>query len=371
VKRIVPGILGFVLLLASCGNDPQSDTTKPVVSLVSSKTSVTAAESIKLTATATDNVGVTKVEFYDGTTKLGEDSSSPYEFDVALTVANNGSRSYKAKAFDAASNEGSSEAVAVTVAIVQTITVTGTVISVNGRASGAKVLLNNGNLQTTDVNGSFTYNSVTVPYSLTVAYADQVFVSEGLTRSDPLTFIVPFAAFGGSFVSGRVTGPTYPLSGRDDIAFGSTGYAASSTERVSRESGGFDAGIEWSPISAITTVDLAALRYTSGFDGSNNLVITDFLKTGKRTGVTLTKGVTQSNLDIALDTPVLVSSATLTYSKGVYRSSNGRINKVTVGGAQFRLSFPVFSGIATKIPSEGGSFVVEGQDTDSCNFSLI
>jgi Bacterial Ig domain/Beta-propeller repeat len=121
VKRIVPGILGLVLLLASCGQDSQPDTTKPVVTLVSSKASVTAAESIKLTATATDNIGVTKVEFYDGATKLGEDSSSPYEFDVALTAIDTGLRSYFAKAFDAVKNEGRSIEVNVLVDIPDTL----------------------------------------------------------------------------------------------------------------------------------------------------------------------------------------------------------------------------------------------------------
>jgi uncharacterized delta-60 repeat protein len=96
---------------------PGTDTLPPTVSLSSNTDKVSSAGSIKLTAVATDNVGVSKVEFYDGTTKIGEDSSAPYEQTVDLTAANNGAKTYTAKAFDAANNSGSSDPVTVTVAI--------------------------------------------------------------------------------------------------------------------------------------------------------------------------------------------------------------------------------------------------------------
>ncbi len=371
MKRIVSSMLGFALLLVSCGQDPQPDTTKPVVTLVSSKASVTAAESIKLTATATDNVGVTKVEFYDGVTKLGEDSSSPYEYDVALTATNNGSRSYKVKAFDAAGNEGSSDPVTVTVAIAQTITVTGTVINDRGfRVVGAKVLLNNGNLQTTDATGSFTYNAVASPYNLTVSYDSKVFVSNGLTRTDPLIF--PFISFSRAPVIGSVIGPTYPLVAGDNVVIGSTGSLGGSV--ANSLDGRFNSGIQWSPLSSAITVDFVALRYTSltGPNGSAG-VITDFLKMGKRVGVALTSGITRSDLDITLDTPVAVSNATLTYSLGAYSSPTGgtaQLSSVTAGGAQFVFNFPISNGNTTKIPTEGASFSVRSND-NSGNSAFI
>lgn len=93
------------------------DTTAPTVSVSSSASSVTTASTITLTATASDNVGVTKVEFYDGTTLLGTDTSAPYTQAVSLTAANNGTRSYTAKAFDAAGNTKVSAAASVTVNI--------------------------------------------------------------------------------------------------------------------------------------------------------------------------------------------------------------------------------------------------------------
>ena len=93
------------------------DTSGPAVSLSSSSTNVTTISAITLTAIPTDDVGVTKVEFYDGTTKLGEDLTAPYEQIINLAITNNGSKSYTAKAFDAANNSNSSSPVVVTVNI--------------------------------------------------------------------------------------------------------------------------------------------------------------------------------------------------------------------------------------------------------------
>jgi endoglucanase len=102
------------------GSGGGGDTTKPVVSLTSSATNVIAAGNITLTATATDNVGVTRVDFFDGTTLLGTDTTSPYTQTVALSGANNGAHSYTAKASDAVGNNTTSAAVAVNVSITGT-----------------------------------------------------------------------------------------------------------------------------------------------------------------------------------------------------------------------------------------------------------
>jgi hypothetical protein len=89
----------------------------PTVSLASSATNVTAVSSITLTATATDDKGVNKVEFYEGTTLLGTDTTSPYTQAVSFTSANNGTHTYTAKAYDTISQTTTSSAVTVTVNI--------------------------------------------------------------------------------------------------------------------------------------------------------------------------------------------------------------------------------------------------------------
>ena len=124
-------LIGSMAMLAACGGGNSADTTVPTVSLVSSSPSVTAAGSITLTATAADNIGVTKVEFYDGATKLGEKTSGPYTQTVTLKYTNNGSRNYTAKAFDAAGNTAtSSPAAAVTVNIVPSFVSLGTSLDI-------------------------------------------------------------------------------------------------------------------------------------------------------------------------------------------------------------------------------------------------
>lgn len=83
------------------------DTTPPTVSASETGTSGT----VTLSALASDNIGVTKVEFWvDGALK-GTDTTSPYSQTLdSLTLAN-GSHSLVAKAFDAAGNSTSSTAV--------------------------------------------------------------------------------------------------------------------------------------------------------------------------------------------------------------------------------------------------------------------
>ena len=95
------------------GDDP----IPPTVTLSASSTSVTTAGTITLSANATDNVGVARVEFFDGATLISTDTAAPYTTSVALTAASNGTHSYTAKATDATGNTKTSTPVSVTVNI--------------------------------------------------------------------------------------------------------------------------------------------------------------------------------------------------------------------------------------------------------------
>jgi hypothetical protein len=87
------------------------DTIPPTVSASVSGSSGT----ISLNATASDNVGVTRVDFLvDGTLK-GSDSSSPYALGLNSTSLSNGTHSLVARAFDAAGNSRDSSAVSFSV----------------------------------------------------------------------------------------------------------------------------------------------------------------------------------------------------------------------------------------------------------------
>jgi hypothetical protein len=87
-------------------NNAVADTTAPAVSASVGGTGGT----ITLSASASDNVGVTSVEFYvDGALK-GSDTTAPYSITLNSTTLTNGSHSMTAKAYDAAGNAGTSAA---------------------------------------------------------------------------------------------------------------------------------------------------------------------------------------------------------------------------------------------------------------------
>lgn len=84
--------------------DPPADGTPPAVSLSSPQAGATVSGDITLAANATDNVGVTKVEFYTDTALVSSDTTSPYSVTVATTDLTNGSHLMSARAYDAAGN---------------------------------------------------------------------------------------------------------------------------------------------------------------------------------------------------------------------------------------------------------------------------
>lgn len=81
-----------------------TDTTPPTLELLTSGSTITSSGPLTLTANATDDVGVTKVEFYSGTTLVGTDTTAPYSYSLNLTSANNGYKTFVAKAYDASGN---------------------------------------------------------------------------------------------------------------------------------------------------------------------------------------------------------------------------------------------------------------------------
>ncbi|MBK7146944.1 MAG: proprotein convertase P-domain-containing protein [Xanthomonadales bacterium] len=103
------------------------DTTPPTVSASVSGSSGT----ITLNATASDNVGVTGVEFFIDGVSRGSDSTSPYSLAFNSTALANGSHTLTARASDAASNSTTSNPVSFSV----NNTTGGTVLS-NGVAVG-------------------------------------------------------------------------------------------------------------------------------------------------------------------------------------------------------------------------------------------
>jgi Zn-dependent metalloprotease len=83
----------------------------PVISVSESGTSGT----INFSATAADNIGVTKVEFYVDNTLKGTDTASPYSMTLDSLTLTEGSHTLVGKAYDAAGNIGTSTSITFTV----------------------------------------------------------------------------------------------------------------------------------------------------------------------------------------------------------------------------------------------------------------
>ncbi len=141
VKALVSGNGTFDFVLAQASNDgvdfnsreasslrPElvvttgaggSDTESPSAQITSPApgTTYTSAQTVNIAASASDNVGVSRVDFYDGAALLGTDDTAPFTTAWMITPAHNGQHSLTAKAYDAAGNSGASPAVNVTVSI--------------------------------------------------------------------------------------------------------------------------------------------------------------------------------------------------------------------------------------------------------------
>jgi hypothetical protein len=97
------------------GGGGGTDTTVPTVSITAPTAGSTVSGTVSINATASDNVGVAKVEFYvDGALRT-TDTTSPYSWSWNTTTFANSSHTIVAKAYDAANNMGTTGNVTVTV----------------------------------------------------------------------------------------------------------------------------------------------------------------------------------------------------------------------------------------------------------------
>jgi len=141
------------------------DTILPVTSITAPIAGASVSGTTSVTASASDNVGVTKVEFYlDGVLK-STDTTSPYSWSWDTTTATNGSHTLTSKAYDAALNVGTSAAVGVTVS-------NGTPVNIGGW---------------TLIQANATLN-YTIPAGTTIASKGYVIVARNATKAAFQTF---------------------------------------------------------------------------------------------------------------------------------------------------------------------------------------
>lgn len=105
----------YMVIGTGGGGGGTSDTTAPTTSITSPADGATVSGTTLVAADATDDVGVTKVEFYLDGVLAASDTSAPYEWNWDTTASADGSHSLSSKAYDSAGNVGSSASVSVTV----------------------------------------------------------------------------------------------------------------------------------------------------------------------------------------------------------------------------------------------------------------
>jgi hypothetical protein len=96
-------------------NTGAADTTPPSASITSPSNGSVVSNNITVDVSASDNVGVTKVELYLDSALAGSTTAASLAFSLDTTTVANGAHTLQAKAYDAAGNSATSASVTVTV----------------------------------------------------------------------------------------------------------------------------------------------------------------------------------------------------------------------------------------------------------------
>ncbi|HEX9024116.1 MAG TPA: S8 family serine peptidase [Geobacteraceae bacterium] len=116
---------------------PQTDTTPPVATITYPASGATVSGAVQVSVSATDNVGVAKVELYVNGALLATDSAAPFSFYWDTTQVAGGAYDLYAIAYDAAGNTGPSSHISVSVN--NTPDTTSPQVSISTPTNGAKV----------------------------------------------------------------------------------------------------------------------------------------------------------------------------------------------------------------------------------------
>jgi hypothetical protein len=96
-------------------NPAPADTVVPATTITSPVSGSTVSGTVTVSASASDNVGVSKVELWIDASLTGTVNASPYNFAWNTAATANGTHTLQTKAYDAAGNVGTSTTVSVTV----------------------------------------------------------------------------------------------------------------------------------------------------------------------------------------------------------------------------------------------------------------
>ena len=225
--------IGVVVSQTGPSDPPPPDTTAPTTSITSPSAGATVSGTTTVSASATDNVGVTSVEFYVDGVLAATDTTAPYSFAWDTTAVAGGSYSLSSKAYDAAGNSGSSAAVSVTVDNSAPADTTAPTTSITSPSAGATVS------GTTTVSASATDN---VGVTSVEFYVDGVLAATD--TSSPYSFVWDTTA---------ASNGSHTLSSRAYDAAGNVGTSAGVTVNVSNTSGGDTTAPVISNVTSVVT----------------------------------------------------------------------------------------------------------------------
>lgn len=133
----------YLYAMATAGGTtttPPADTAAPTVAVSSPSAGATVTGTVTVTASATDDVGVARVELYlDGTTLIGSKTAAPWAVSWDTTKTAAGTHALSAKAFDAAGNSATSAPVSVNVAAPAPPDTTAPTAALTSPASGSTI----------------------------------------------------------------------------------------------------------------------------------------------------------------------------------------------------------------------------------------
>lgn len=118
-----------LIVMAACGggggsggggtvNPPGADTTAPTASITAPVTGTTVSGVVTIAADVSDNVGVTKAEFYVDGVLDGTDLTAPFSYNWYTQPVPRGSHILTVKAYDAANNSSTSSSTSVTLPLI-------------------------------------------------------------------------------------------------------------------------------------------------------------------------------------------------------------------------------------------------------------
>ena len=116
MKKLYLLLSVLFLIYWGCEEEPEPDTTPPIVSISYPLNNSTVSEMVTINCISSDNEGVEKVELWVNGVSTGiSDITEPYSFNWNTTLVDNGSYSITVRSFDTSDNTTDSQPIFLTV----------------------------------------------------------------------------------------------------------------------------------------------------------------------------------------------------------------------------------------------------------------